>query len=108
MAATTNENKSSDFPKIGAPAQRALATAGYCHLAQLPQVSAKELLQLHGMGPKAIRILRAALAAQGLAFAGEQGTGEQSASESITSATSPNFSAYSAAASATPVGMVPA
>lgn len=81
MAATTSETPSSDFPKIGAPAQRALAGAGCYRLAQLPQVSAKELLQLHGMGPKAIRILREALAAQGLAFAGEQVNGEQATSE---------------------------
>ena len=86
MAATTSENQPSDFPKIGAPAQRALTGAGYHHLAQLTEVSAAELLQLHGMGPKAIRILREALAAQGLAFAGEQVNAEQSANEQGTSA----------------------
>jgi predicted flap endonuclease-1-like 5' DNA nuclease len=56
------------FPKTSAPAARALAGAGYTRLAQLTKVTEKELLQLHGMGPKAVRILREALAAQGLAF----------------------------------------
>jgi uncharacterized damage-inducible protein DinB len=66
---TQLSNPTSDFPKIGAPARRALNAAGYQHLEQLTQVSEKELLRLHGMGPKAIRILREALAAQGAAFA---------------------------------------
>jgi len=37
----------------------------------LTQVRAAELLKLHGVGPKAIRILRETLAAKGLAFADE-------------------------------------
>lgn len=60
-----------DLPKLSAPARRALASAGYTHLAQLTQVRAADLGQLHGMGPSAIGQLRAALAAKGLAFAGE-------------------------------------
>ena len=52
MAATTNENKSSDFPKIGAPAQRALATAGYCHLAQLPQGQCERTFAVAWDGPQ--------------------------------------------------------
>jgi hypothetical protein len=60
-----------DFPAgPSKPAQRALANAGYPHLAQLTQVSAVELGKLHGMGPKAIDRLRRALAEHGLAFAG--------------------------------------
>lgn len=50
-------------------ARRELAIAGYTQLAQLTAVSEAELLRLHGVGPKAIRLLREALAAQGLAFA---------------------------------------
>ena len=56
-------------PGIGKPASRALEAAGYSSLEQLTQVSEKELLKLHGMGPKAVRVLREALAEQGLAFA---------------------------------------
>jgi hypothetical protein len=63
-----------DIPAtIGAPAHRALATAGYTHLAQLIAVSEAELLRLHGVGPKAIRLLREALTAQGLTFAERDG-----------------------------------
>lgn len=60
------------FPKIGNPALRALNGAGYTYLEQLTEVSEKELLKLHGMGPKAIRILGAALEERGLSFADEQ------------------------------------
>jgi DNA-directed RNA polymerase alpha subunit len=59
---------SDDLPKIAAPATRALMAAGCTHLSQLTQVSEAELLALHGMGPKAVRILRDALAERGLSF----------------------------------------
>ncbi len=55
---------------IGKPAQRALAGAGYVRLEQLTQVSEAELLELHGMGPKALGVLRSALEARGSSFAG--------------------------------------
>lgn len=53
---------------MGKPAERALAGAGYAHLDQLTEVTEKDLGKLHGIGPKAIRILRAELAAHGLSF----------------------------------------
>lgn len=56
---------------VAAPAQRALAAAGYTSLEQLAAVTETELLDMHGMGPKALGVLRAALQAQGLAFAQE-------------------------------------
>jgi hypothetical protein len=59
---------SGDWPKLAAPAQRALAGAGYTRLAQLARVRESELRRLHGLGPSALSTLRAALAAQGLAF----------------------------------------
>ena len=62
-----NQNKN-DFPKIGAPATRALKTAGYSRLEQLTKVSEAELGQLHGMGPKALVILRETLKEKGLSF----------------------------------------
>ena len=58
----------SNFPKIGAPATRALEAAGYTNLKQLTKVTESELAQLHGMGPKALGILRDTLKAQGLSF----------------------------------------
>ena len=57
-----------DLPKIGAPATRALEAAGYTHLTELAQISESELLSLHGVGPKAIRLIRAALAERGLSL----------------------------------------
>ena len=61
----------SDFPlRIPQPALRAFAAAGYTRLQDFTRASEAELLQLHGVGPKAVRLLRDALAARGLAFAG--------------------------------------
>jgi hypothetical protein len=54
---------------IGAPATRALIAAGYTELRQLAGVPAAQLERLHGMGPKALSVLQAALEAQGLSLA---------------------------------------
>jgi len=53
---------SDELPKIGAPATRALSQIGVTRLSQLAHHSEAELLALHGFGPKALRILSAALA----------------------------------------------
>jgi len=50
---------------IGAPATRALTAAGYTKLSQLADVPAVDLSALHGVGPKALRLLQEALQAQG-------------------------------------------
>ena len=49
------------LPKIGAPATRALNAAGYTNLRQLSGVPRSQLAALHGMGPKALGIIQAAL-----------------------------------------------
>ncbi|KAA9153082.1 DNA-binding protein [Amycolatopsis acidicola] len=60
---------SEDFPKgIGAPATRALHAAGYTELAHLNKVPATELKKLHGMGPKALARLQAALVERGFSL----------------------------------------
>ncbi|KAB2379953.1 helix-hairpin-helix domain-containing protein [Actinomadura montaniterrae] len=52
-----------DLPKaIGGPATRALAGAGITTLAEVAALTDAELLAMHGVGPKAVRILREALA----------------------------------------------
>lgn len=56
------------LPKTSAPAQRALQSAGITSLEQLTKVTEAELLQLHGMGQKAIGILHDVLKANGLTF----------------------------------------
>lgn len=48
---------------------RLLAHCAVTHLRQLPRFSEQELLGRHGVGPKAMRLLREALAQRGLAFA---------------------------------------
>jgi predicted flap endonuclease-1-like 5' DNA nuclease len=61
MAASLDE-----LPKIGTPATRALNNAGYTSLRQLAGVARADLAKLHGMGPKALRIIEDNLAKQGL------------------------------------------
>ena len=61
----------SDLPKLGAPAHRALDAAGIHRLDQLTQFSEAEIKRLHGIGPHAIEQLRRALAAKGLSFAAD-------------------------------------
>jgi len=61
-----------DWPRgLSAPARRALANAGYVNLEQLTAARASDLRQLHGMGPKALGLLRSALAEQGESFSDE-------------------------------------
>jgi predicted flap endonuclease-1-like 5' DNA nuclease len=55
-------------PRIGKVAARELALNGYTTYEQLIGVTPKELLAIHGVGPKAVRILEEELAALGLAF----------------------------------------
>ncbi len=54
---------------LSKPAQRALAGAGYVRLEQFTRLREADVLKLHGMGPKAMDLLRRALKAQGLSFA---------------------------------------
>jgi predicted flap endonuclease-1-like 5' DNA nuclease len=57
-------------PAIGKPALRALIGAGIRTLAQVTRWTEHELLALHGVGPKAINILKSALAEQGASLRG--------------------------------------
>jgi len=67
-----NGTGKSDLPVgLAAPARRALAGAGISQLAQVARLSEAQLRELHGIGPKAIRLLREALREQGLSFADE-------------------------------------
>lgn len=56
------------FPPVGGPALRALANAGIRSLSQLAKWTERDLLELHGMGPKGVRMLREALEAEGRRF----------------------------------------
>jgi hypothetical protein len=69
MQIDPHDQPESDLPRsIGQPATRALHGAGYYRLEQLTSVSAAEILKLHGVGPRAIRLLSSALAERGLSF----------------------------------------
>lgn len=54
------------LPRIGGPADSALEQAGHLTLESLAGASTKELLALHGLGPKGVRLLDEALREAGL------------------------------------------
>src|SRR4026209_2000950 len=54
---------------LSAPARGALVHAGITTLAQLSLYSEREILKLHGVGPRSLPTLRGALSAAGMAFA---------------------------------------
>ena len=63
------EGKDSEFAGVvSRPAQRALEAAGFSTMEELTQVSDKQLLGLHGFGPKGIRMLNTELSKRGLAI----------------------------------------
>ena len=65
LAATAREG----FPPgVAQPALRALAGAGYTGLNQLVKIREEDLAKLHGIGPKAIRLLSEALKRRGQSF----------------------------------------
>ncbi len=69
----TQKKEESDLPpKLGAPAERALAGAGIKKLKDLTKFREAEIKQLHGVGPNALGKLRQALAEKGLSFAKEK------------------------------------
>jgi predicted flap endonuclease-1-like 5' DNA nuclease len=53
---------------VGKTAARALSSQGIKSLKAVARLSEKDLLAIHGIGPKAIRILGDALSEQGLTF----------------------------------------
>ncbi|GAB3572357.1 hypothetical protein GCM10027445_29540 [Amycolatopsis endophytica] len=62
-----------DLPRtIGRPATRALASAGITTLDEIAALTEAELLALHGVGPKAVRILRETLAETGRSLDGQR------------------------------------
>lgn len=64
----TLNSEVSDIPKIGAPAQRALAAAGVKQLKDLTKYREQEVSMWHGIGPNALGKLRQAMSEKGLSF----------------------------------------
>ncbi|HEY2491663.1 MAG TPA: DNA-binding protein [Paenibacillus sp.] len=59
----------SDLPiDLAKPALRALANSDLWTLEQISKLSESELMNLHGIGPKAVEQLRSALEMRGLKF----------------------------------------
>ena len=59
---------------IGRPAMNALQHVGIDRLERVATLTEAELLRIHGVGPKAVRILRAALAERGWSFRQDETT----------------------------------
>ena len=66
--AAENKPDSGFLLELSAPARRALENIGVTTLPALAGYSEREILKLHGMGPRSIPTLRKALLADGLAF----------------------------------------
>ena len=67
---TTHPNRAAFPAGLSGPALRALHTAGIRSVDELTRWTAPDLAALHGMGPKGLVVLRAALQARGLDFRG--------------------------------------
>jgi hypothetical protein len=65
---STHPNRAAFPVGMSGPALQALSVAGVRSIADLERWTEAELLALHGMGPKGIRVLRDALAAAGRRF----------------------------------------
>jgi hypothetical protein len=65
MTKSTHPNADAFPPGVSGPALRGLKAAGIRSLADLATWSEPQLAALHGMGPKVLGILKAALHAQG-------------------------------------------
>ncbi|WKZ29996.1 MAG: hypothetical protein QY314_04280 [Candidatus Dojkabacteria bacterium] len=56
------------LPKLSNPALQAFELVGIRYLEDLQKFSQKEILALHGVGPKTIRMLAPAMKAHNIAF----------------------------------------
>ena len=63
---TTHPNRDAFPPGMSGPSLRALRTAGVRSLDELTRWTRRDLAALHGMGPKALGVLQAALQERGL------------------------------------------
>lgn len=64
-----DDDTESEFPRsLGRVAPRELARHGITRFDQLPALTRRDLLAIHGVGPKTVRILADELATRGLAF----------------------------------------
>lgn len=64
----THPNADAFPPGVGGPVLCALANAGIRSLSGLSRWRERDFAALHGVGPKGVRMLRDAMAKQGVAF----------------------------------------
>jgi hypothetical protein len=69
----THPNRAAFPAGVSGPALRALDAAGVRSVADLARWTEADLAKLHGMGPKALGALRAALEGSGRTFRTERG-----------------------------------
>jgi hypothetical protein len=69
ICAAQDKPETGFFSLLSAPARSALEQAGITTLTALSQYSEREILKLHGMGPKSLPTLRKALGDAGMTFA---------------------------------------
>lgn len=72
ICAAQDKPESGFLSLLGAPARNALEHAGISSLTELSRHSEREILALHGMGPKSLPVLRQALQDSGMAFSKPQ------------------------------------
>jgi len=68
ICAAQDKPESGFLSLLGAPARNALEHAGISTLTELARHSERQILALHGMGPKSLPVLRQALQDAGMAF----------------------------------------
>jgi len=69
MSSDRTPEQIGDLPRIGRPANRALMGIGATTLDEVAELGRARLLALHGVGPKAIRILAEECERRGVTFA---------------------------------------
>jgi hypothetical protein len=69
ICAAQDKPESGFLTLLSAPARGALEHAGISTLTQLSQYSEREILKIHGVGPKSLPLLRQSLQEAGLTFA---------------------------------------
>ena len=63
-----DQSEFTDMKGLAEPARRALAGAGFTKLFELQAITEQDLSKLHGMGPKALRVIGEYLTARGMSF----------------------------------------
>ena len=86
----TKKTEPPNLPKLAAPVIRAPKGAGLASLMNLSRAREAEVMALHGMGPNAMKTIKAAMKAKGLDFARRQSPSSPSVNAGSISARLPS------------------